>query len=178
MMKWESEDAAREYFEVLRWPDGPVCVHCGSRDSAWALTPREGSSTRKGLWKCKVCRKQFRVTLGSIFAHSHIPLCSWLEVIELLCTTKRGISARELCTAAGFGSYRTATGIYRRLRWALTQEPMTHLRRCRRPQGEKGLLLPYKFEKAVRALLCVKVGPHEPGTTPVTKGEDSNWLLP
>jgi hypothetical protein len=33
MQRFSSEEAAREYFEALRWPDGPVCPHC-SNDEA------------------------------------------------------------------------------------------------------------------------------------------------
>jgi hypothetical protein len=45
-----NEDAARAHFEALRWPNGPVCPHCGSIDSATQL---QGKSTRPGVYKCQ-----------------------------------------------------------------------------------------------------------------------------
>ena len=34
---FHDEDAARAHFEVLRWPQGPVCPFCGSVDNATAM---------------------------------------------------------------------------------------------------------------------------------------------
>ena len=28
--RFSTEEAARDYFETLRWPNGPVCAHCGN----------------------------------------------------------------------------------------------------------------------------------------------------
>ena len=44
------EDAARKHFETLRWPDGPICPHCGTVNEATEL---QGESTRPGLYKCR-----------------------------------------------------------------------------------------------------------------------------
>ena len=51
-------DAARAHIESIRWPDGPYCPHCGNTDRVYKLTPKEGSKTRKGLYKCGECRTQ------------------------------------------------------------------------------------------------------------------------
>ncbi|MBI4736845.1 MAG: transposase, partial [candidate division NC10 bacterium] len=90
--QFSDEDSAREYLEALRWPNGPVCAHCGALEP-YRIVPKAGSKTRKGLWKCKACRKQFTVTVGTIFEDSHIPLSKWLLAIHLLCASKKGISA-------------------------------------------------------------------------------------
>ena len=46
------ENAAREFLESKRWPNGPVCPHCGSTE-AYRLTAREGSRkpVRPGVCK-------------------------------------------------------------------------------------------------------------------------------
>jgi hypothetical protein len=34
------EEEARAYFENLRWPNGPGCVHCGSVNAACSRSSR------------------------------------------------------------------------------------------------------------------------------------------
>lgn len=124
--QYQNEDAAREYLEKLNWPDGPECPHCGLVNEAYRLTPKEGSKSpvRKGVWKCKGCRKQFTVTVNTIFSDSKIPLHKWLLAIHLMCSSKKGISAHQLMRNLGLGSYRTAWFMAHRIRWALGQEPI------------------------------------------------------
>lgn len=66
-----NEDAARDMLEALRWPNGAVCPKCGGADpyklTAKATSKRPG---RKGLYKCRACRKQFTVTVGTIFENN------------------------------------------------------------------------------------------------------------
>ncbi len=50
------EEAAGKHFESLRWPDGPICPHCGTVNEA---TEFKGESTRPGLYKCRPCQKPF-----------------------------------------------------------------------------------------------------------------------
>src|ERR1035438_4848170 len=120
--QYQSEDAAREHIESTRWPDGPVCPHCGVIDEARKLEAREGSKNgvRKGVWNCNACREQFTVTVGSIFEDSHIPLHKWLLAIHLMASSKKGISANQLKRNLGLGSYRTAWFLCHRIREAMT----------------------------------------------------------
>ena len=71
---------AAEYLESIRWPNGPVCPHCGEAERKHY---RLKSQTRR-LWKCAACRKQFTVTVGTIFEASHIGLHKWLMAFYLL----------------------------------------------------------------------------------------------
>lgn len=75
------EDAARTYLESLFWPTGPVCPHCGCVVT-YRLTPKPGSPTRKGLLKCKTCRKQFSVTVKTPLADTHLSACQWAVAIS------------------------------------------------------------------------------------------------
>ncbi|HYC56694.1 MAG TPA: IS1595 family transposase [Candidatus Binatia bacterium] len=115
-----SEEGAREYLESLRWPDGPVCVHCGCVDVA----KLGGKSTRPGVYKCRTsgCRKQFTVTVGTIFERSHIPLKTWLEAFALICASKKGISALQLQRMLGLGSYQSAWHMAHRIRHVMDNE--------------------------------------------------------
>ncbi len=128
--QYQDEDKARKHLESIRWPDGPVCPHCGVVDEAYKL---KGESTRKGLYKCAGCRQPFTVTVGTIFEDSKIPLHKWLLAIHLMCSSKKGISAHQLWrnlwgtdpeTGKQLGSYRTAWFMAHRVRWALGQEPL------------------------------------------------------
>jgi transposase-like protein len=125
-----SEDKAREYMEYLRWGNaGPACPHCGGADP-YELKSRAGSSRpgRKGLYKCRItqCRKQFTVTVGTVFEASHIPLTKWLQAIYLIGASKKGISAHQLHRMLGV-TYRSAWFMAHRLRYAMTSEPMMQL---------------------------------------------------
>lgn len=126
------EEEARAFFEQKRWPDGPVCPHCGEINNAYRLQPqtsKKGQHVRKGVWKCGGCRKQFTVTVGTVFEESHVPLNRWLLAIHLLCSSKKGMSAHQLFRMMGTfygerGSYKTAWFMFHRLRYAMTQHPM------------------------------------------------------
>ena len=63
-----SEEEARELLESIRWSDGIICPKCGSDKGAYKLTPKAESKkpVRKGVYKCKACRKQFTVTVGTV----------------------------------------------------------------------------------------------------------------
>lgn len=112
------EAAARAYYEAIRWPDGPVCFHCGSIDNAHLMT---GKSTRPGLYKCRDCRKPFTATMGSVFEKSHIPLHKWLLATHIMCSSKKGVSAHQLWRMLGFGSYKTAWFMAHRIREAMKE---------------------------------------------------------
>lgn len=119
-----NEDAAREYLEASRWPNGPVCPHCGS-DDVTRLAVREGSKRpgRAGLLKCKGCRKQFTVTVGTIFEGSHIPLGKWILAVDRICASKKGISAHQLHRELGV-TYKSAWFMAHRIRYAMGQGPL------------------------------------------------------
>jgi transposase-like protein len=107
------ETAARSHFEKLRWPDGPVCPHCGTVDEATEL---KGKTTRPGLYKCRACRRPFTATMGTLYEDSHIPLHKWLLATHLMSASKKGMSAHQLWRMLGFGSYRTAWFMAHRIR--------------------------------------------------------------
>lgn len=90
---FQDEAAAFAYVEAHLWPQGPVCPHCGETVRVGRLN---GKTTRLGLHKCNACKGQFTVRQGSIFESSHLPLHLWLQVIHLMCASKKGISTRQV----------------------------------------------------------------------------------
>lgn len=120
MAHFATDEAAREYFEAVRWPNGPVCSHCGETER---VTRLEGKSHRSGLYQCNACKDQFRVEVGTIFEKSKVPLRKWLVAWYMLCSSKKGISALQMQRMLGIGSYRTAWFMMHRIRYAL-REPV------------------------------------------------------
>lgn len=122
--QFSDEDSAREFLEHLRWPNGPVCPHCGSVE-AYRLQAKPNSKrpVRKGVLKCKACREQFTVTVGTIFEDSHIPLNKWLMAIHLLCASKKGMSAHQLHRMLEI-TYKSAWFMAHRIRYAMSQPPL------------------------------------------------------
>src|SRR4051794_9827813 len=91
-----NEDAARETLAGIRWPHGPVCVHCGE-------TQRRYGTSRPGRYRCgnPKCRKDFSVATGTVMERSHIPLNKWLMGFYLLTSSKKGFSAHQLHRTIG-----------------------------------------------------------------------------
>jgi transposase-like protein len=115
--RFHNEEAAFDYVEGQLWPHGPTCPHCGNAD-AGKIGRLQGKTTRPGLRKCYACRKPFTVRIGSIFEDSHLPLRLWLQAIHLLCSSKKGISTRQLQRTLGCGM-KTAWHLGHRIRFAM-----------------------------------------------------------
>lgn len=112
-----TEDEARAYFESQRWPNGPVCGHCGAAGTD--VTLLDGGKHRAGLYQCKKCRGQFTVTMGTVMEDSHLPLAKWALGFHFMATAKKGMSALQLMRNLGLGSYRTAWHMAHRIREAM-----------------------------------------------------------
>jgi transposase-like protein len=109
------ENAARESMEAVLWPFGPVCPRCGSLDKIGKVT---GKSARAGLYYCGSCKRQFTVTVGTIFERSKVPLSKWWLAIHLMASSKKGMSAHQLHRMLGV-TYPTAWFIEHRIREAM-----------------------------------------------------------
>src|SRR5689334_12857283 len=99
--EYNDDDKARILLESLYWPKGAVCPHCkndgqGKPISKLEPKPDSKSAVRKGVYFCGACRKQFTVTVGTVFEGSHIPISKWLMAIFILCSSKKSISANQL----------------------------------------------------------------------------------
>jgi len=119
-----TEDQAREKLEGIRWPNGPVCAHCGCVDN---ITKFHGKKHRPGVYKCNDCGEQFTVTVNTVMEGSHLPIRIWLMAFSIICSAKKGISALQLQRQLGIGSYRSAWHLCHRIRHAMEQEPLKGL---------------------------------------------------
>ncbi len=111
--RFTNEGEARKYLEAIRWPDGPVCPHCGTVGNAYA-------TSRPGKYRCgaRECRKDFTVTVGTVYERSKITLHKWLLASYLLCSSKKGISSHQLHRMLGV-TYKTAWFMTHRIREAM-----------------------------------------------------------
>ena len=112
-------DKAREWLEAQRWPNGPVCPHCGNVDQS-KITKLEGEAHRPGLFKCNECREQFTVTVGSVMESSKIPLTKWALAMFLMTASKKGISTHQLHRTLNL-PYKTAWFMTHRIREAMRE---------------------------------------------------------
>jgi len=117
--RFNDEDAARQHLESIRWPNGPICPHCGGTDRNSRLN---GTAHRPGLLFCGDCRSQFSVTVGTVFERSKVALHKWVYASHLMCASKKGISAKQLERMLGV-TYKTAWFMAHRIREAMNIEP-------------------------------------------------------
>lgn len=110
---FHDEAAAYAELEATLWPTGPVCPRCKGQERITAV--RGG---RIGLWRCGPCKRQFRVTVGTVFESSHVPLNKWLQAVYLLCSSKKGISSHQLMRTLDV-TYKTAWFVSHRIREAM-----------------------------------------------------------
>ena len=133
------EQKAHEYLESVLWPDGPVCANCKATTKIYRFKP---TKTGRRVLKCGHCRKQFTVTIGTIFEDSHIPLTKWIGAYHLLCASKKGMSSHQLHRMLGV-TYKSAWYMVHRIRHTMKQNPFTDkldalLRQMRRTSARSG----------------------------------------
>jgi hypothetical protein len=80
------------------------------------VNPRKGSRrpVREGVWKCRDCRKQFTVTVGTLFQGRKIPLSKWMTAIHLMGGSAKVLNARQLHMRLGL-TYKSARFLVKRL---------------------------------------------------------------
>jgi transposase-like protein len=116
---FHDEDKAREALEAVRWPDGPICPHCGnSNPDLIAKVEGKKRSHRPGLYYCNECKGQFTVTVGTVFERSKVPLTKWWMAAHMMNAGKNGVSAHEIHRALKV-TYKTAWFVMHRLREAM-----------------------------------------------------------
>jgi len=123
--KFSDESAAWVYVEGLRWNGKPECPRCGAED-VFYMAPRTetlrvtrtGKETHRRVWKCRSCKRQFSVLVGTIFEGTKIPLSKWLMAIYLMSAGKNGVAALELQRVLGI-TYKSAWFMVHRIREAM-----------------------------------------------------------
>jgi transposase-like protein len=168
-----TEGEARAYVEKLLWPNGEsTCRHCGSVN-AYRM---QGATCRPGLCRCRDCKKQFTLTVGTIFEDSHLPLSTWVKAIHQMSSSKKGMSALQLQRNLGLGSYKTAWFLCHRIRLAMKCEPVagllmtgdvqvdeTYVGPTHRPKSPRGTAQPRKRGRGTTKTPVVALVESKPG---------------
>ena len=81
-------NVAFEFMVKMRWPNGVICPACEAGNPIFLKTRR--------LWKCRDCKRQFSVKLGTVFEDSPLGLDKWLPALWMLANCRNGISSYEL----------------------------------------------------------------------------------
>lgn len=109
---FHDEEAARQWFEAARWPNGPVCPKCGST--------KHYATKKLGRYRCgaSTCRKDFTVMTGTVMERSHAKLTQWAAAFHLAASSKKGFSAHQLHRELGC-QYNTAWFLHHRVMEAM-----------------------------------------------------------
>ena len=82
------DDAAcAAYLEQARWGDGFACPHCGTAGEPFHF------ENRPGVLRCRKCRQNTGLTVGTVMERSHTPLNVWFWAAYLVASQTPGMSA-------------------------------------------------------------------------------------
>ncbi|MBN4073117.1 transposase, partial [Crocinitomix catalasitica] len=88
LSEYNTQAKCIDYLESQRWPEGPVCPYCSSRDSIPKI--------KELRHKCNKCQRSFSVMVGTIFQSTKLTLPKWFAAIALIKDAKKGISSMQL----------------------------------------------------------------------------------
>ena len=128
---FQTPEQAREWLEKTRWPEGPICSHCGTFNHAY-------KTKKPGWYRCAEpeCRKDFTVTTGTVMERSHIALNKWLMGFYMMAASKKGVSAHQLHRALNL-DYKSAWFMCHRIREAMRPDDVPGSD----PLGGKGMIV-------------------------------------
>lgn len=86
------------YLERLRWNNSPECPQC---ESTHVRRRNEQAIGRIGRYNCYDCKSTFKVTHGTLFAGTKIPLQKWFLAISLIANAKKSLSSCQLARDLG-----------------------------------------------------------------------------
>jgi transposase-like protein len=107
---FSDKETCTTFMAQLRWPEGVTCPNCDGKAVSYLST--------RFMWKCKACKKQFSVKVGTIMEDSPIGLDKWLAAIWLIANCKNGVSSYEIHRAIGV-TQKSAWFLLHRIRLAM-----------------------------------------------------------
>ena len=115
------DDAAcAAYLEKARWGDGFACPHCGTAGEPFHF------ENRPGVLRCRKCRQNTGLTVGTVMERSHTPLNVWFWAAYLVASQTPGMSAVQFQRQLGLSRYETAFQILHKLRSGMVRPNWTH----------------------------------------------------
>jgi len=116
------ELAAVEFLEKQRWGNDPACVKCGSVEVYKMKDAKTGERNSRYLWRCRDCKEQYTVRIGTVYEESRIELRHWCYAFWRACASKKGVSALEIKRNCQI-SYKSALFLMNRIRFAMAPDP-------------------------------------------------------
>ena len=123
MSKLQDEKVCREAMENWRWQGQPTCPHCNG------VKPYKLKDGKTYRCREKSCKKDFTVTVGTVFEDSKIPLSTWIAAIFVITAHKKGISSCQLARDLGI-TQRSAWFVLHRIRYIMGEtdpEPLDNI---------------------------------------------------
>src|SRR5277367_2394602 len=111
MIHFADEQVCIDTVAQLRWPNGPACPTPDCEAAIYYMP-----SQRR--YKCRTCKKQFSIKVGTIFEDSPIGLDKWLPAAWLIINCKNGVSSYEIARDLGV-TQKTAWFMLHRIRLAM-----------------------------------------------------------
>ena len=92
MQMFPDDATAEQWFEKLRWPNGPKCPHCGSSNV------QAGIKHPRMTHRCRECPKRpmFTLRMGTVMEGTKLGYQTWAIAIYLISTNIKGISSMKL----------------------------------------------------------------------------------
>lgn len=118
------ELTAVEFLEAQRWGNTPCCMHCGSVNVYKMVDAKTGERNKRFLWRCRDCKQQYTVRVGTVYEDSRIPLRHWCYAFWAACASKKGVSALQIKRMTGI-SYKSALFLMHRIRFAMAPDHKT-----------------------------------------------------
>jgi transposase-like protein len=107
------KDLAFAFMVQMRWPGGVACARCGDTDVSLLKT--------RMIWKCRGCKRQFSVKVGTVFEDSPLGLDKWLPALWMLANCRNGVSSYEVARSLGV-TQKTAWFMLHRIRLAMQSQ--------------------------------------------------------
>jgi transposase-like protein len=110
---FSNEQVCIDEVASMRWPDGqPFCIGCGEVGKLiWLANQKR--------FKCRSCKKQFSVKVGTIFHDSPLGLDKWMVAMWMLANCRNGVSSYEIARTIGI-TQKSAWHMLHRIRKAMT----------------------------------------------------------
>lgn len=122
MNQFPDECSCFTFLEEIRYKNGAFCPFCASTKVA-----RKKENQRIGRWNCHDCHSSFKVTHGTLFQGSKVPMRTWFMAIILMLNAKKSISSHQLGRDLGI-NHKTAWYMQVRIRRAMENEDKTILK--------------------------------------------------
>ena len=98
METFPTQEHCIAYLERLRWQGSPECPQC---ESTHVRQRNERDIGRIGRYNCHECKSTFKVTQGTLFHGTKIPLQKWFLAISLMANAKKSLSSCQLARDLG-----------------------------------------------------------------------------